>query len=933
MALDPPECTVGAAPRGSVASSAYSWWTARALAVSAWWILVIAGALLLHTVYPLRSEAADAKRWTVLVYMAADNDLEPFSIINMKQAELGLPESGVETLVFVDRAKDNNGAGGSWSGGRLYRILPNRAANRIGSTVVKEYGPVDSGSPAFLSRLVEDVFSSYPAQRRGLILWNHGGGWSSLLSDEGEATRTGTPTGMSLPEAAEAIRGGLKRSGQPKLDFLGLDMCLMAQLEAVAEFSDTARVLVASQAIEPGLGWSYEHVMRGFGESLDARQVANRVVDSFHAANQGRGEKVSTLSAIDLDQSARLISTFSDLVRVWDDNLDVLAPALIKSFFWAEGYATGGKLVDFRSRTAALASVDILDALTRIEANLGPSRVGHAEINAFRTAFTSAVLNNKTSPWHAASKGLAIHAPVRKEQIAANYAAMRLPNETRWLPFLERLAAAAARSGRPPRVESVEFFNAVTHAPLTSTRFGDDAIAKTTVTGDNILYTNFRMDRVDARSGRRINELVGFLYDTGTAESRAAAARELAEFVSPDYAPTGATMQTDAAILSIVALTGRTISRPSLDGTILSSDGKLMVQAFARVQRAGQDPIDTVIVFDLATSEVAIVRPLPQQGGTGVVPRVFSPQPTDTVTFLAIEEDASGRRGLVPAGPGAAWGEEGPRLLFDLPIPGRYTFAISATSISGATDNKTVEIDVGAPAERVSGLIGGGRSMTPARLFGEWSRPDGTRVMQIGPGDGRGGLSIDWLDIEERRSLREAGIKIRGRLDTTLLPTLDIFWEDQSGKLIKSETSLLFADAGFDDRIFLRTLLGRSGDARGQLLELRRAKQGTPVAGLVGTWIGRMTDGSMVTAYYSANGSFRQETASQTDGLLVLTGRWSLRDGHLAIDIEDAAPRQLCRPREACRTVQMGRQYLPFTLLDGNRLKTPAVELTRSGPP
>lgn len=54
------------------------------------------------------AQAAPADRWTFFVWMAADNDLEPQGIEDMKEMEIGIPEEGIETIVFVDRFTPSN---------------------------------------------------------------------------------------------------------------------------------------------------------------------------------------------------------------------------------------------------------------------------------------------------------------------------------------------------------------------------------------------------------------------------------------------------------------------------------------------------------------------------------------------------------------------------------------------------------------------------------------------------------------------------------------------------------------------------------------------------------------------------------------------------------------------------------------------------------
>ena len=94
-----------------------------------------------------QAATAPANRWTFFVWMAADNDLEPQGIEDLKEMELGIPAEGVEIIVFVDRFTPNNKRFGDWSGGRLYRIRPNRVRETFTSELLHDFGPVNSSDP------------------------------------------------------------------------------------------------------------------------------------------------------------------------------------------------------------------------------------------------------------------------------------------------------------------------------------------------------------------------------------------------------------------------------------------------------------------------------------------------------------------------------------------------------------------------------------------------------------------------------------------------------------------------------------------------------------------------------------------------------------------------------------------------------------------
>ena len=47
-----------------------------------------------------------------------------------------------------------------------------------------------------------------------------------------------------------------------KIDVIGFDACLMAMLETAYALRDSGSVMVASEELEPGDGWSYDNFLR-----------------------------------------------------------------------------------------------------------------------------------------------------------------------------------------------------------------------------------------------------------------------------------------------------------------------------------------------------------------------------------------------------------------------------------------------------------------------------------------------------------------------------------------------------------------------------------------------------------------------------------------------------------------------------------------------
>jgi hypothetical protein len=99
---------------------------------------------------------------TIIVYMAADNDLDADALADIEEMKQGFSEKGVNLMVFIDPLDE------------VPYLL------KIGNgkeTYIKSYSELNSADPAILKQIIQEVITMYPAQEYGLILWSHGTSW------------------------------------------------------------------------------------------------------------------------------------------------------------------------------------------------------------------------------------------------------------------------------------------------------------------------------------------------------------------------------------------------------------------------------------------------------------------------------------------------------------------------------------------------------------------------------------------------------------------------------------------------------------------------------------------------------------------------------------------------------------------------------------
>lgn len=379
--------------------------------------------------------AGQSGSWTVMVHMNGDNNLEQFTLSDINEMERGFPAGDAEDLeviVVVDRSPGYSTEWDDWQDARVYRIRHDKT-DGPGSEVLAQLGEINMGDPANLRDFIGSSVRRFPADHYALILWNHGGGWSNLSNDDTVAG--GGHDYLTLDELALGIKAGLEGTGIDKLDLIGFDMCLMAQLETATALSDVAHYMVASQAIEPGDGWPYTPVTQLFASRKPTAMIGSGIVDAFDDYYRRRNEPIATLSVLDLSETPVLLGSLDRLLTEIQPKMPTMWRGLARSFFFSESYI---ELGDHKRGPNALQSVDLLNTLENLT-------IVHPEIargrawTEFKASMERFVVTRKNSPRHQLSSGVAIYAPFKQELMNADYAETALGQSTRWVSVLNDL--------------------------------------------------------------------------------------------------------------------------------------------------------------------------------------------------------------------------------------------------------------------------------------------------------------------------------------------------------------------------------------------------------------------------------------------------------------------------------------------------------------
>jgi hypothetical protein len=240
--------------------------------------------------------------WTVIVYLAGDNNLSTeciFALTEMKQAAFGknlnvvaqfdpqdphlpthryhIKRRGKKKSFrydIIDRAgyvtkngevsftKESLRAQALAAERRRERELRRQEwdeANLTGSPADEEVitDDTDTGSPITLYNFITFCLEEYPADHYLVVLSGHAGGTERdyLLKDESSARS------LTFNELKTVFRRVQQdRNGKP-IDILGMDNCLMSMAEICYELRGVAEIVIGCESFSPASGWPYREVL------------------------------------------------------------------------------------------------------------------------------------------------------------------------------------------------------------------------------------------------------------------------------------------------------------------------------------------------------------------------------------------------------------------------------------------------------------------------------------------------------------------------------------------------------------------------------------------------------------------------------------------------------------------------------------------------
>ena len=298
------------------------------------------------------SQAQGLPKWTIMIYLDGDNNLERYAIDDFFELSSVGSTSQVNLLVQFDRGPGYDTRYGNWTNTQRFKITQNMEPTI--SNAVSDWGDgiggreVNMGDPHVLHSFVKWAKDNYPAEHYALILWDHGDGWRSmsiLANSMEQQLKYGNLSHSETAQIEKTLKQ-LKRKINARryqksvcfddtsfdeltlkeiadalsydncfIDILGFDACLMGMVEVAYEIRNCANYMVASEETIMVRGFPYDTISRIItSQPLSTPEEFAILIVQKYAEYYGQYSS-DTLSAVNLSYTDQLFDTLNNLCQ------------------------------------------------------------------------------------------------------------------------------------------------------------------------------------------------------------------------------------------------------------------------------------------------------------------------------------------------------------------------------------------------------------------------------------------------------------------------------------------------------------------------------------------------------------------------------------------------------------------------------------------
>ncbi len=336
----------------------------------------------------------DSGTWTIFVYLCG-TDLESSGQGSASSdIEQMLAAEGSDNVKFVIQT----GGTSKWTNEQLSADKSERYVVQNGDMKLIESNELSNmGDSATLSSFLKWGVEKYPAEKMGVIFWDHGGGSISGACVD-ELNEGDTLTLSEMNKAFSEVYEGMT----DQFEFIGFDCCLMGTAETANVLATYARYFFGSQECEPGSGWDYTTygTYLAKNNTVNGGELGKVIADSFYKeCEQGGEENTCTLTIVDLSKFDAFASAFNDFSKALYEKSGDSFAGIVRGVTAADNFGGNNKSEGYTNM------VDVGGILSNC-ASISDS-------SAALSALKDCIVYNKNGANHSGASGLSVYYPLK----------------------------------------------------------------------------------------------------------------------------------------------------------------------------------------------------------------------------------------------------------------------------------------------------------------------------------------------------------------------------------------------------------------------------------------------------------------------------------------------------------------------------------------
>lgn len=329
--------------------------------------------------------------WTIMLYVCGSNLESQYGCASEDIGEIlkigGQPE---DINIIIETGGSSRWTNTKIDANKLCRFHVENKNIVLDEKLTK----VNMGKESTLESYLNWGIQNYPADKYGVIFWNHGGALDGVCFDD-----YGGSDSIKANELVNVMGRVFSANNiADKFEFVGYDACLMQVQDIAEKNSPYFKYMVTSEETENGDGWDYEAWIDDLYANKPTEDILTEICDGF-VRSYGTSGNDQTLSVLDLSYAPEYLATweaFAGAIKTKaKSNISAFRNILksAKCFYGVSDYG----------------NIDAYDFLDKLKAKSDYAAYAE-EIAAAQAAFNQFVIHNARGRSAGNAYGLCLHA-------------------------------------------------------------------------------------------------------------------------------------------------------------------------------------------------------------------------------------------------------------------------------------------------------------------------------------------------------------------------------------------------------------------------------------------------------------------------------------------------------------------------------------------